>query len=58
MPLALALALAQAGHSHIMNAKLPANITLSLNEFTRHGGETGPTLMDGASPSTRGRMLT
>lgn len=25
-----------------MNAKLPANITLSLNEFARHGGETGP----------------
>lgn len=25
-----------------MNARLPANITLSLNEFARHGGETGP----------------
>ena len=25
-----------------MNARLPANVTLSLNEFARHGGETGP----------------
>lgn len=25
-----------------MSARLPASITLSLNEFARHGGETGP----------------
>ena len=25
-----------------MNARFPANITMSLNEFARHGGETGP----------------
>ena len=25
-----------------MSARYPAGITLSLNEFARHGGETGP----------------
>ena len=52
------LALAQAGHSHMMSAKLPANITLSLNEFARPVVKPVPMLTVGVSPSTRGQMLT